>query len=70
MKQKSGLRIESAEEVNAILKEVAEFTIRGLVEPDILAKQFYLERIYISLGMSLPDIREQLGAEIGVNPNA
>jgi hypothetical protein len=70
MKQKSGLRIESAEEVNAILKEVAEFTIRGLVEPDILAKQFYLERIYISLGMSLPDIREQLGVEIGVNPNA
>ena len=30
MKQKSGLRIESAEEVNAILKEVTEFTIRGL----------------------------------------
>ena len=64
----SGLKIENAEEVNLILKEIAEFTIRGLTEPDEKVKQFYLERIYISLGMSLLDIRQKLDIEIGVNP--
>jgi hypothetical protein len=68
----SGLRIESVEEVNTILKEVTEFTIRGLLEPDVRAKQFYLERIYISLGMSLADIRNKFPADviIGINPEA
>jgi hypothetical protein len=64
----SGLKIESTEEVNAILKEVAEFTIRGLAEPDICVKQFYFERICISLGMSLADIRSKLQAETGRPP--
>jgi hypothetical protein len=64
----AGLKIESAEEVNAILKEIAEFTVRGLVEPDEKVKQFYLERIYISLGMSLAEIRQKFDVEIGINP--
>ena len=65
----NGLKLESAEEVNQILKEVAVYTIRGLANPGEEVKQFYLERIYISLGMNLQDIRQKLGIEIGVNPD-
>jgi hypothetical protein len=69
MSQKKGLQIESADEVNQMFKEIAEFTIRGMAEPDILCKQFYLERIWITLGMSLVDVRENLSwIEVGVKP--
>ena len=67
--QKTGLRIESEAEVNQMLKEIVEFTVRGLAEPDIRCKQFYLERIWITLGMSLADVREKMGwIEEGINP--
>lgn len=67
--QKKGLEIESDAEVNQMFKEIAEFTLRGLSEPDIRCKQFYLERVLIALGMSLLDVRENLGwIETGINP--
>jgi hypothetical protein len=68
----AGLHLESAEEVNQLLREVCTYTIHGLTEPDIRCKQFYLERIWLSCGMSLAEIREKLGEVCGmiegVNP--
>ncbi len=64
----TGLILESVEEINQLLKEVTTYTIWGLAEPDVRVKQFYLERIYISLGMNLKEAREKLDLEIGINP--
>ena len=71
MTQTTGLQIESIEEVNQILHEITEYTVYGLAEPDVRVKQFYLERIWLSLGMSLEHIRERLKwIEIGVSPES
>lgn len=68
----AGLILEFSE-ANILLKEIVEYTVRGLVEPDIRCKQFYFERIWLSLGMSLADYRKEFegkGFEVlqGVNP--
>jgi hypothetical protein len=65
----SSNNIVSIEDVNEIMKEVMEYTVWGLAEPDIRVKQFYLERIWISLGMSLNEIRDKLQVEHGIAPD-
>lgn len=64
-----GLVLDTRAEVNHMLREISILTIWGLSEPDIRVKQFYFERIFISLGMSLKDARERLGLEEGIMPD-
>ena len=69
VRNKSGLKIESIEEVNQMFREVSEYTVRGLSELDSKYKQFYLERILLTLGLSVAECRERLPwIEHGVNP--
>jgi hypothetical protein len=62
----AGLILESREEINQILKEVSVYAIWGLVETDGRVKQFYFERILLSMGMNLAEIRARLGVEEGI----
>jgi hypothetical protein len=62
------ITINSPEEVNTIFREIAEFTIHGLAVDGEKEKQFYLERIYVTLGLPLDEIRKKLGIEKGVSP--
>lgn len=51
-------QIKDAEEVNKIIHEVLFYAIYGLTEHNRLIKQFFLERIILSCGVSLAEIRE------------
>lgn len=67
--------IDSICEVNQMFKEIATYTIYGLTMESMtwkktaLIKQWYLERILLSLGMSLAEVREKIGALEGMNPD-
>ena len=67
--------IDSIDDVNQMFKEITKYTIYGLATDGMtwkktaLIKQWYLERILLSLGMSLADVRKKLGALEGENPN-
>ena len=57
------------EEGDRMFREICTFAIWGLCEPDKLVKQFYLERILITCGLSLAEIRSRLDTEQGVAPS-
>jgi hypothetical protein len=66
MKQKLEIDISEA---TKMLNEIMEFVAWGLYSPDIMAKQFFLERILITGGQSLKEFRENnLGICEGIMP--
>ena len=67
--------LDSIDDVNKMFKEITRYTVYGLTTEALtwkktaLIKQWYLERILLSLGMSLADVREKVGALEGMNPD-
>jgi len=56
-------------EGNRILKEVTTYTTWAMLDDDPDVKQFLLERILLSLGIGLDNIRGQMHAAVGKMPD-
>lgn len=52
-----------------MFKEIGTYAACGLLETDPDVKQFFFERIILSLGIGLALCREQMGATVGKVPD-
>ncbi len=64
----AGLIVDAAEGTRMFI-EIGTYAAYGLLEEDPDVKQFFFERIILTLGIGLAPCREQMGATVGKVPD-